>query len=177
LDVGIVSVNTLGDYAWIDGNRNGIQDPGEQPAPQVPVNLVDSTGKTIQSTLTGTDGKYSFTNLPDGTYSVCFGPLSALAAKYPGYAFTQQNAGANPTLASSANPSTGCTQPVTLGPAKRLDLTLDAGLLPPQQSGSGGSGGLAFTGVPILGLGALGAALLIAGGAAIAVGRRRRQQH
>ncbi|QNP74627.1 carboxypeptidase regulatory-like domain-containing protein [Streptomyces roseirectus] len=123
LDAGLTPLNKLGDYVWYDENGNGIQDPDEKPAPGIPVKLIDTTtGQTVKTTTTGTDGKYLFDNLPDGSYKVCF-------TAPDDYRFTKQNAGASGDD-SVVDPATGCSDPVVLGPANRADLTQDAGLTP-----------------------------------------------
>ncbi|KPI17159.1 Cna B domain protein [Actinobacteria bacterium OK074] len=123
LDAGLVPLNKVGDYVWYDTNGDGIQDPTEKPAPGVTVNLVDPATDTVLKTVKTDDaGKYLFADLADGDYKVCF-------VKPDGYAFTKQNAGADGDD-SVVDPTTGCTDSVTLGPDKREDLTLDAGLEP-----------------------------------------------
>ncbi|WP_346134276.1 SdrD B-like domain-containing protein [Lentzea roselyniae] len=127
LDMGLVSPpNKLGDYVWVDANRNGVQDAGEAPVPNMPVKLIDQDGKEI-TTTTGADGKYLFGDLPDGTYKVCFGPMPAGMSDFQ---FTKPNAG-DDAADSDADPATGCTSEVTLGLGKREDLTLDAGIHAP----------------------------------------------
>ncbi|PWK77486.1 SdrD B-like protein [Lentzea atacamensis] len=127
LDMGLVSPpNKLGDYVWVDANRNGVQDAGEAPVPGMPVKLIDQDGKEI-TTTTGADGKYLFGDLPDGTYKVCFGPMPAGMSDFQ---FTKPNAG-DDAADSDADPATGCTSEVTLGLGKREDLTLDAGIHAP----------------------------------------------
>nr|WP_239149441.1 prealbumin-like fold domain-containing protein [Streptomyces sp. SID12501] len=122
LDAGLVELNKLGDYVWYDTDGNGIQDPGEPGAKDVPVELIDpATGDVIKTTKTDPAGKYLFADLPDGRYKVCFrGPR--------GYLWTKQNAGANGDD-SVVDPTGGCSPVVTLGPGNRQDLTLDAGLV------------------------------------------------
>ncbi|MDN3020282.1 SdrD B-like domain-containing protein, partial [Streptomyces sp. S.PB5] len=128
LDAGLVPVNKLGDFVWYDTNGNGIQDADEKPAPGVKADLVDpATGDVIKSTTTDDQGKYLFDQLPDGSYKVCF-------TAPDGYGWTKQNAGAEGDD-SVVDPTTGCTDPVTLGPDKREDLTLDAGLVPANKLG------------------------------------------
>ncbi|MGW4215261.1 hypothetical protein ACWEIJ_45320, partial [Lentzea sp. NPDC004789] len=70
---------------------------------------------------------------------------------------------------SDADPATGCTHVVKLGKDKRVDLTLDAGLLPKPPAPP-----LAWTGASVWSL-LLAALTLIAGGAFLLLqGRRRR---
>ena len=130
LDAGIVSPpNKLGDFVWIDKNKDGLQDAGEVGVPGVKVTLKDGTGATVGTTTTGADGKYLFDNLNDGTYSVCF-EVKALPEGVADYQVTKQNAG-DDGKDSDADISTGCTPPTTLGKEKREDLTLDLGLVAP----------------------------------------------
>ncbi|HET6708513.1 SdrD B-like domain-containing protein [Amycolatopsis sp.] len=134
VDAGLVAArNRLGDLVWADTNGNGLQDAGEPGVPDVPVTLKDGTGKQIATTKTGPDGKYLFDSLPDGAYQVCF-DRSKLPADYAGWLWTKQNSG-DDTKDSDADPATGCTPVTTLGPAKREDLTLDAGIRPPNRLG------------------------------------------
>ena len=81
VDAGFFRKISLGERVWYDANLNGIQDPEEtQGVAQVPVALLDSEGNVIARTITGTDGKYLFTGLLPGTYTVQF-DLSAIIAK------------------------------------------------------------------------------------------------
>ncbi|MFD9702102.1 SdrD B-like domain-containing protein [Lentzea sp. NPDC059081] len=129
LDAGMVPPsNRIGDYVWADTNRNGVQDAGEPAIAGVTVNL--SNGAT---TTTDANGKYLFDKLPDGTYTVCF-DVANLPAQYQGYLPTRQTAGGDPAKDSNIGQD-GCSAPTTLGPAKREDLTIDAGLRPPNRLG------------------------------------------
>ncbi|MFD5831103.1 SdrD B-like domain-containing protein [Lentzea sp. NPDC060358] len=129
LDAGMVPPsNRLGDYVWVDTNRNGVQDAGEPPAAGVTVRL--NTGAT---TTTDAQGKYLFDKLPDGTYTVCF-DVAALPQQYQGYLPTRQLAGGDATRDSNIGVD-GCSAPTTLGPNRREDLTIDAGLRPPNRLG------------------------------------------
>jgi hypothetical protein len=132
LDGGIVTpLNKLGDYVWVDANKNGIQDAGEAPVPGVRVTLQDGAGTPVGDPVTtDAEGKYLFADLPDGTYKVCF-DVATLPAEYADYQVTQQNAAGHDGTDSAADPSTGCTMTTDLGPAKREDLTLDLGIAPP----------------------------------------------
>ena len=65
----------IGDYVWLDANRNGVQDAGEMGIDGVKVLLVDSQGNLkIATTFTGgpnnAPGFYQFENLCPGSYTV-----------------------------------------------------------------------------------------------------------
>ena len=68
------SSTTIGDYVWLDENRDGVQDPGEFGIPNVQVFLYKANDLTIPiaSTLTGFDGKFVFNPIPAGEYVVGF---------------------------------------------------------------------------------------------------------
>jgi uncharacterized surface anchored protein len=119
LDAGIVALPAkLGDFVFEDKNGNGVQDAGEAGISGVSVQLKDSTGKVVQTTTTGTDGKYSFTADP-GTYTV-----SVTAPK--DYYFTGKDVGADDTIDSDFS-SAGQSAAVTLK-AGEVNTTVDAGL-------------------------------------------------
>ncbi|WP_381523530.1 SdrD B-like domain-containing protein, partial [Spirosoma soli] len=64
---------SLGDYVFVDANRNGAQDDGATGLDGVTVFLYDSTGTTkLDSTVTANGGKYLFDSLADGNYVVRF---------------------------------------------------------------------------------------------------------
>jgi hypothetical protein len=174
LDAGIVSpANRIGDYAWVDRNGNGLQDPGEPAAPGVPVALLDKDGKEIAGTSTDPSGKYLFDNLPDGTYQVCF--RGQLPTALHGYTLTRPKAG-DDAVDSDADQKTGCTRAVTVGPTQREVLTLDAGLLAPAAAAvAAGSHGLSVTGAN-LGWLIMVALLALATGTLLALSVRRRRR-
>ncbi|MYN30222.1 SdrD B-like domain-containing protein [Duganella levis] len=119
LDAGIVALPAkLGDFVFEDKNGNGVQDAGEAGISGVSVQLKDSTGKVVQTTTTGADGKYSFTADP-GTYTV-----SVTAPK--DYYFTGKDVGADDTVDSDFS-SAGQSAAVTLK-AGEVNTTVDAGL-------------------------------------------------
>ncbi|HEX8865332.1 MAG TPA: SdrD B-like domain-containing protein, partial [Lentzea sp.] len=133
IDAGINAkvTNRLGDFVWVDTNRNGIQDAGEPGVQDVTVVLKKGDGTPVgQPKKTDAQGKYLFDNLDDGVYKVCF-DLSTLPAQYAGYGLTTKDQGGDDAKDSDADPADGCTATTTLGAAKREDLTLDAGISPP----------------------------------------------
>lgn len=63
-----VCKNTVGGYLYRDLDVDGTKDTGETALAGVVVELVQ--GSTVLSTTTDVDGKYSFTNVLNGTYTV-----------------------------------------------------------------------------------------------------------
>ena len=63
---------SLGDYVWLDKNKDGIQDDDEKGIPGVYVILKDSNNKELQRATTDDTGHYQFNNLQNGTYNVEF---------------------------------------------------------------------------------------------------------
>ena len=70
----------IGDFVWSDSNADGIQNTGETGIDNVVVQLLDSQGNVIASTVTGDDysttgvehGFYQFSGLQAGDYQVKF---------------------------------------------------------------------------------------------------------
>ncbi|QRP46130.1 SdrD B-like domain-containing protein [Amycolatopsis sp. FDAARGOS 1241] len=119
-------IDKVGDRAWRDDNRNGLQDDGEPGVPDIPVTLKDGAGSTLAATKTGADGTYAFDKRKDGTYQVCF-DVSHLP---DGLTVTKAAAG-DPAKDSDADTTTGCTAAFTLGGDHRENLDEDLGLAPP----------------------------------------------
>ena len=67
-----VILGSIGDFVWLDTNRNGIQDGDELGLSGINIQLLDKDGKVIQSTKTGNLGEYEFKKLPEGEYFVKF---------------------------------------------------------------------------------------------------------
>jgi hypothetical protein len=111
---------SIGDCVWNDLNRNGIKDPNEPGVPNVPVQLKDCQGNTLQTTQTNATGFYNFPNLQAGCYRVCVTPPS-------GFEICPQNQGSNDAVDSDVNPTTGCTANINLAQGQN-DPTQDAGI-------------------------------------------------
>jgi protocatechuate 3,4-dioxygenase beta subunit len=60
----------IGDFIWADADGDGIQDPGEIGIAGVTVTLKDSDGNSVATTVTGPDGRYYFTDVLPGSYTV-----------------------------------------------------------------------------------------------------------
>lgn len=125
VDAGIYSTRAaLGDYVWFDADSDGTQDATENGIPGVTVILYDAANTAIASTVTDQNGRYLFSNLNAGSYTVGFSTI-------PGkLVFTTQDVvAAGDAADSDVNPATGRTGTVTLA-AGQVNLTVDAGLKP-----------------------------------------------
>ncbi len=189
LDFGFVlKTYAIGDYVWIDSDKDGVQDPEEQPLAGVKVELLVD-GEVVATTATDENGRYVFDDLVAGTYQVRFTLTDAQKLIYE---FTGQDAGSDDGSDSDANPATGLTITVVLDDSNEaltgeyeyreirasqgIDPTWDAGVsLKPAPVAPGGSGGLSATGLgtdplPLLAILAL---LGLGGGLALLIGHRK----
>ena len=122
IDLGLKQLPSLGDTAWYDANRNGIQDGGEAPVTNHSVTLKDCAGSVISTTTTDSHGFYKFSNLEPGvSYKVTFAPLS-------GYTPTTQDVGSNDSTDSDIDPVTLTSQCVSLH-YDEFNPTIDAGFV------------------------------------------------
>ncbi|MEN6645470.1 MAG: SdrD B-like domain-containing protein [Armatimonadia bacterium] len=65
-----VLLGSIGDYVWLDADRDTEQDADEYGIPNVTVSLLDSAGAVITTTTTDANGLYTFGGLKAGDYSV-----------------------------------------------------------------------------------------------------------
>ncbi|MCB9262903.1 MAG: carboxypeptidase regulatory-like domain-containing protein [Flavobacteriales bacterium] len=113
----------LGDYVWLDLNKDGDQDANEPAMSGIEVTLFNSSDNLLGTTKTDANGRYRFGDLTSGTYYVQF-------HLPPNYKFTSQTTGTS--FGSDANPTTGKTPNVSISTNNHLDL--DAGLIPAENS-------------------------------------------
>ncbi len=134
VDAGFVTLlGQLGDFVWLDTDRDGVQDPGETGIagatvkldPGTPANPADDV-----TTTTNANGAYLFTNLPAGNYTVSF-------TTPPGTTASPANQGGDD--AKDSDPVAGSVT-VTLA-AGESNLTVDAGFMPPAWDSPGEDGG------------------------------------
>jgi len=125
VDCGITKPNlqnyyNIGDYAWLDNNKDGIFDDGTEPALNgITVTLYSQFGTPLASTKTNHKGYYLFTNVEaDKDYYIHF-------SLPPGLSYTSQVGILDDELNSDANPLTGNTAEFTLGYEDKL--TIDVG--------------------------------------------------
>ena len=145
IDAGVVPPTVaVGNYTWIDSDRDGLQDAAEPVLPGVYVELLDengdpvtdASGNPVNGVYTDANGFYLFDNLLPGTYTMRFTPPA-------GYRFTSTDEGSNDGLDSDAW-SDGLTDPFTVIPgdgntvvdndpataAEFVNPTVDAGVVP-----------------------------------------------
>ena len=123
-----VFASSIGDKVWFDEDKDGVQDVGEPGIDGVTVNLYDSVGTLIATTITSGGGLYSFPNLVSADYVVEVVPLV-------GYLVTGKNLGGNSALDSDIATDTNRTDTISLGEGE--DKTdIDAGLQIPVISGN-----------------------------------------
>lgn len=125
IDFGIFKPASIGDFAWTDINKNGIQDADELGVFGISVKLYAGSSTTsLLITSTDTNGKYLFNNLTPGTYTVEFVKTSIGS----GNSFSPQSVtGSNQTNDSNADIITGKSSLVTLI-AGEFNQTIDAGI-------------------------------------------------
>lgn len=143
IDAGFIIPSALGDYVWVDENRNGIQDETDTGVQNVVVNLYQagsdgSKGALIDSMRTDEDGYYLFDTLAMGKYLVEY-DISGLSNDYGlyAYAFSEAGQGDGPDKAvydsdakhkADEDDRIRYTDVIDLGYQQR-DLSWDAGLI------------------------------------------------
>ena len=118
VNFGFVKPASLGDYTWMDVNRDGIQDADEPALPGVSVTLTyedgsavtDASGNVVTAKTSDANGKYSFENLLPGGYKVSFQAPA-------GFEATTSDAGSDRALDSD-----GATASVTVAQGQTLSL-------------------------------------------------------
>ncbi len=119
-------VGSIGDRVWNDTDRDGIQDVGEVGIASVTVSLYNSAGNLVATTFTDALGNYLFSNLPVAAAGTNYQVRFSLPAEY---AFSPQAAsGSNSTNDSDPNATTGRTGNITLTPANKDRVDVDAGM-------------------------------------------------
>ena len=126
INFGNTRLASIGDYVWLDLNRNGIQDASEAGVQGVTVELfklIAGNWVSQGTQLTNASGNYLFGNLMAGSYYVRF--------QLPtGYVFTLRDQGGDDTRDSDADQTTGATIAITLN-AGDNQRQWDAGLYQP----------------------------------------------
>jgi len=172
LDIGLAPLSAIGDYAWVDGDRDGLQDPEETGLEGVLVLLErlviiadpddpeDDVETWVLDDMKITDGGgfYGFGRRRPGTYRLRFIPAD-------GFGFTRFQVGDDRSVDSDAMPDSGLTPdfdlPDDAGPpgdaalerileaSERAQAGLDPDLVGATPVGGGGPG-VAGGGFPAL---------------------------
>ncbi|HDC5751759.1 TPA: carboxypeptidase regulatory-like domain-containing protein, partial [Staphylococcus aureus] len=113
-------VYKIGNYVWVDTNKNGIQELGEVGVKGVTVVAYDNkTNKEVGRTITDEKGGYLIPNLPNGDYRVEFSNLPK------GYEVTPSKQGNNEELDSN-----GLSSVITVN--GKDNLSADLGIYKPK---------------------------------------------
>lgn len=112
----------IGDYVWIDANKNGIQDAGEQPVPGRSIVVTDANGLQIGTATTDASGRWSVCNLEPNL------PCIVSIDLPEGYTLALSNQGTNDTVDSDgvANGTDATINCMT--PPRDKDLSFDVGV-------------------------------------------------
>ncbi len=116
-------VGSIGNFVWMDLNKDGFQDIGEPGAAAVVVRLYNEAGYLMATTITDLNGNYDFGNTFTGNnYHIVFEtPV--------GYQFTIQNSGSATASNNSKPDASGLTGTFNL-PVGGLISNMDAGIIP-----------------------------------------------
>ncbi|MCB1759812.1 MAG: RICIN domain-containing protein [Gammaproteobacteria bacterium] len=112
---------SIGDYVWIDADRDGVQDASESGIANVTVILRDASGTLITTATTDGNGFYSFTGLCAGDYIVEYDAATVPAGLVP--TLTGQG-----SISTDSNPS---PTNVNLPTDNSSDDTIDFGFNEP----------------------------------------------
>ncbi|MFC0629188.1 SdrD B-like domain-containing protein [Kribbella deserti] len=140
IDAGLTALCSVGDFVWLDADRDGVQDDGEAGVEGVKVSLrnpdgtpaTGADGQPVPEATTGADGAYRFAQVPCAEYIVRF-----VLPAGSGYSFTTVESGddsakdSNPTP-SLLDPLTADTAPFTVSGDNPSDVTIDAGVVTQQ---------------------------------------------
>lgn len=110
----------LGNYVWLDNNKDGVQDGNEVGVAGITVTLYDNTNTVVAATVTDAYGLYLFDQLNPGTYHVGF-------TLPTNYIFSAKDQNGNDILDSDPAINTGMTGDYTLV-AGDSNMTVDAGI-------------------------------------------------
>lgn len=126
IDAGIWSATTaaLGDYIWLDENKDGMQQSNEHGIGGVLVTLYQFNGLAVASTVTKANGSYIFSNVLPGQYYIACTNLPTTLS------YTIQENDTNSLIGSNIHPQTGLSTMFTLT-AGAYNPGIDIGLITP----------------------------------------------
>lgn len=126
VDAGIADPGTakITGRLFEDTDKDGIEDAGEPGVAGVTVTLTNEDTGATQTTVTGPNGEYAFTDLDAGDYTVSF------PTEVNGKKLTDSNVGSDDTVDSDADQTTGKTGVIELDIGEQSDDN-DAGIVDP----------------------------------------------
>jgi len=121
IDAGYYFVTSLGDFVWLDTDRDGIQDDGEAGIEGVEVTLYDAnTNEVLEVTTTDENGFYIFENLDANDYYVVFGEVD-------GYLLSPSN---ETDDGNDSDADENGKSPIVTLALGEINMTIDAGFFP-----------------------------------------------
>jgi LPXTG-motif cell wall-anchored protein len=130
IDLGLIAKGSIGNYVWLDRNRDGLQDSEEMGINGIEVvlfKMISGVRTEITRTTTAnhptasTSGYYHFDHLTGGDYYVQFLVPSS-------YDKTTVEVGPDEEIDSNFTDGTGMTNVITIGPGNWDNPTIDLGL-------------------------------------------------
>ena len=109
----------IGDFVWMDTDRDGLQDVTESGLSGIRMELFSSTNAFLAFTWTDANGIYSFNSLPAGSYKIKCRGIEA-------YQFSLKNQGADSSIDSDVDPLSGLSGIIDLAPNQIL-MGVDVG--------------------------------------------------
>ncbi len=127
VDAGIVSpapqeVCSVRGIVWDDANGNGRRGDGESGIGGVTVELIDADGNVVATTVTGSKGRYGFTDIECGRYQI------GVPEVPDGMEPTDPRVGSDDRRDSDLEPGTGLTDPFEVTPENPEVRHIDTGL-------------------------------------------------
>ncbi|MCP4123439.1 MAG: choice-of-anchor B family protein [Bacteroidetes bacterium] len=81
MDIELNATNYTGNIVWNDLNENGLQDAGEPGIVDARVKLITGAGADVEEIISGTYGKFVFSDIDAGEYQLLFTPPAAEGAQ------------------------------------------------------------------------------------------------
>jgi fimbrial isopeptide formation D2 family protein/uncharacterized repeat protein (TIGR01451 family) len=128
IDAGLLKLVSVGDFVWLDHDRNGTWTEGEPLGAGVTVQLFDRSGNLLASTVTDEGGYYGFGDLlPGEPYRIHF--VAPDGYSFTGQDLTDDDADSDADLNGDVLFTTPMSGSNVVTPRNADDPTLDAGLV------------------------------------------------
>ncbi len=95
------ALHSISDKTWYDIDGDGVKDIGEPGLSGVTVSLLDGSGNTVATTITGADGSFSFSGVADGSYTIDITDNNAVLHQVGGTTVSAQNSQLAVTVAGT----------------------------------------------------------------------------